>query len=1127
MEERRNTVKQYSQNSKRRRLPRALEVLFALWALIVFCTATAMAQTGFSGLRGNVTDNSGAIVQGAQVVLTQPATGEKVRTAVSDQGGNFEFPNLTPGTYQVTSERAGFKAFVANDVVLDAGQVRRLDIRLAVGSTNETIEVHAGAALINTEGGSITGTFDKAKVADAPVIDSYPEPNALILTLPGVQGAGWDLKISGQDSSQQSMQVDGVANDRSGEQSNNMHFFDEATVATVNAPADSSRVVAYNLTSKRGQNDFHGMVYYEHFNAGLNAKAHPQSKRSPYIEHDWQAELSGPIWRNHTFFYASWFEQRVPLGSYNVATVPTQAMWNGNFAGFAPIIDPQTGKPFPNNQIPANRISPVSEAVKQYYPTPNIGDPNVFQSNNFGWQHPFSSSNYLGDWPFVRIDHNISSKNSIYGRWLQRKTPFVLPGSLPSTLWTRLRDNRQSAVADTHVFSPTVVNVLRFGYSTDWLEDGAPEAGRHPLDGGDVIKAIGLQGVNPSHYNQAGTPAISINGISRFSTVTGGVKNDDRTYSLEDSVTWQKGRHVMKFGGDGTLFRFHSGVVPDYGSFTFNGGFTGGAPGSSFADFLLGLPRTSKRSDPFVNRRVNNTELGFYGMDTFKVTSKLTLEYGLRWDYYGLPRYQDGLMYNFDLGTGTVLVPQDKLSLVNPRYPSNIKIAPGQVVPNASLANFRPRVSAAYLLRPGFVVRGGYGQFTQRFSRWYSDLASNQGPGPFAHLAESYTNQMVSGQPLFSFPNPFPDPSLAKPAPSQQVLALPKNWDNGVIHQFNLSIEKQIANTGVRASYIGSRSLGQNFISSSNTGQWLNVNIAPPSQQAYDNSRLPYPNMAGVYDYRSDGQAKYDSLQLEASRRQGWATFDAHYTWASSFNNEFNTDDTAHPTKAWARDSGLRRNLLAVTSVLKLPFGRGAQHLSSAPRFVDAVVGGWTAETISYFGSGDYMTPYFYGYDVANNNYNSYLPDVIPGAHPDLSPSERSEKRFFNTAVYHRDAASGAFIYDHTGAFAIPGCSTTDPLCLNSSPANVGRLGNARVSSILGPRLDVNHLSLAKTIPTGERVRTTFTTAITDIFNHPLFYHPDTYINAPDAGQLVWARADTDPEEAGHRQIAFKLRVEF
>jgi len=153
-------------------------------------------------------------------------------------------------------------------------------------------------------------------------------------------------------------------------------------VTTVNATADSSRVVAYNLTSKRGENQFHGMVYYQHFNAGLNSIPHPQTKRTGYIQHDWQAELAGPIWKNHTFFYLSWYEQLIPLGSFNFATVPTQAMWNGDFSGFSPIIDPQTGAQFPNNQIPADRISPVSAALQQYYPLPNIGDPGAFTSNN-------------------------------------------------------------------------------------------------------------------------------------------------------------------------------------------------------------------------------------------------------------------------------------------------------------------------------------------------------------------------------------------------------------------------------------------------------------------------------------------------------------------------------------------------------------------------------------------------------------------------------------------------------------------------------------------------------------------------------------------------------------------------
>jgi hypothetical protein len=603
------------------------------------------------------------------------------------------------------------------------------------------------------------------------------------------------------------------------------------------------------------------------------------------------------------------------------------------------------------------------------------------------------------------------------------------------------------------------------------------------------------------------------------------VWNDDRTFSYEDSVTWNKGKHVWKFGGNGTAFNFHYGVIPNYGSFNFSGQFTG----DGFADFLLGLPHSSSRKDVMVNRTDTTGELGFYAMDTFKVTPRLTLEYGLRWDYYGLPRWEDGLMYNFDLASGKVLVPQDKISLVNPLYPTNIPIAAGQVVSEASALNFRPRVSAAYMLGKGLVIRGGYGQYTQRFSNWYSDLADNQGAGPFAHLSQKYTNRWNSttNQPLFSFPNPFPTSGGPNPAPSQTVLALPKKWDNGVIHQYNVSVEKEVAKMGLRASYIGSRSMGQNYIGSPTTWQWLDLNVPAPSAQPFDPSRLPYPYLAHVYAYRSDGEAKYDSLQLEATRKAGWVTFDAHYTWASSLNNMLNTDNVKEPTKFWAMDSTLRRNLIGITSVWKLPFGRGTEHLNQAPKALDTLVSGWSLQTISYFGSGDYLTPYFWGPDVANNNYNSFLPDVIPGKSPNLPRNKRSENRWFNTSVYHLNPDGVTYTYDEIGAFKIPGCSDSDPLCLNTSPANVGRFGNARVSSILGQPLDVHHLSIAKVFPITERVRGTFSTEIADLFNHPLFYDPDTYIDDAGVGQLVTARSDYGPEEAGHRQIAFKLRFEF
>src|SRR5512146_2823519 len=304
---------------------KASRPLVTLMLVLVLLTSAAVAQTGFSGLRGNVTDVTGAVVPGAKVVLTEPATGVQVRSSVTDSQGNFEFPNLKPGTYEVRSQMAGFKAFLATDVQLDAGQIRRLDIQLAVGGAQDSVEVRAGAAVINTEGGTISNTVETKNNQDIPLIETYPSPYSLFATMPMVQGRDWGINIAGQNEDQMSIQINGMSNDRAGEQNNNLRVVEEATVTTVNAGADSSRVVSYNLTTKRGGNAWHGALMYQHYNSALNATPHPEPEKQAYIQHDWQAEIGGPIWKDHTFFYASWFQNRSPLGSYHTATVPTEA----------------------------------------------------------------------------------------------------------------------------------------------------------------------------------------------------------------------------------------------------------------------------------------------------------------------------------------------------------------------------------------------------------------------------------------------------------------------------------------------------------------------------------------------------------------------------------------------------------------------------------------------------------------------------------------------------------------------------------------------------------------------------------------------------------------------------------
>src|SRR5213594_1573310 len=388
-------------------------------AAFVVAGGTLPAQSDKSTIRGTVTDPSKAVVPGVEITLTEVETNVAVRTVLSDANGNFEMPDLKPGLYRLKADLAGFKSFLADAVRLDGVQTRRIDVTLEVGTTAETVTVEAGAAVITTDTGTIGGGIDKRQFADTPLIDVYPSPFAVLTTVPGIQGNGWDLVISGQQRTQYSQGMDGIENDRTGEQSNNMNFFEEVQVVTVNASAESSRIAAYSMTSKRGQSQFHGTVYYKHFNSGLNSRLFFDTRKTPFIQHEWQAEAGGPIWKDKTFFYASWMQQRIPLGFFKLASVPTLKMRQGDFTQFArTIIDPQTGQPFPGNVIPASRINTVSaKAQELYYPTPNLGTGDTL-TNNYGWTHPFHYDFYQGDWPFVRLDHNISAKNSIYARWI-------------------------------------------------------------------------------------------------------------------------------------------------------------------------------------------------------------------------------------------------------------------------------------------------------------------------------------------------------------------------------------------------------------------------------------------------------------------------------------------------------------------------------------------------------------------------------------------------------------------------------------------------------------------------------------------------------------------------------------
>jgi hypothetical protein len=1070
-------------------------------------SAAILAQSVVSGLRGTVTDPNGAVVAGAQVTLTEPSTGS-AKTVVTDSSGNYEFAELKPGTYKITVTGQGFSTYQADEVLIENLQTRRVDVSLKVGSEAESVTVNAGAAVITTEGGTISSNFSKLRVADNPTTDTYPSPYSLFTTLPGVQGNGWDLKVSGQNASQQTIGLDGVINDRYGEQNNNINFYDEATITTVNATADNARVVNYNLVSKRGENKFHGMAYYKRFDSVFDARDFFEPQKTTRFEHEAQGEISGPIWKNKTFFYFSWFYQRVPTGTFFTAQVPNTKWRTGDFSDLlghpdpnddTVIYNPFTGNPFPGNKIPVNMLSQVALKLQNYFPTPNSDIPG---NANFSWIHPFADDYFKANFPFIRVDHNFTKNNSLNAKWTRRKTPYVLGDNVPDLFWTRLRNHGQFSATDTQIFASNLINSFTFGWSHDRIEDGLPTAGQKPVVGSQVISETGLQGTNPGGFTGVGFPSISFSSVTNLNTVSGGIRANDDTLSYEDSVTWTKGRHVLKFGGEVNTFKAFSGVIPNYGSLTFDGSFSG----FDYADFLLGLPITSSRVSPRVNRTRNNKEMGFYGTDSFKVNQRLTVDFGLRWDYYGLPRYKDGLEYNFDPSTGTLIIPTGTRSEVDPAYPGAITIVEGNPIPKADLKNFRPRVSAAYRFGEDFILRGGYGQFTERFSRFYFDLAL--GGGPFSKFAETYTNSINdSGQPLFQLPNPFPASQDGRSFPgAQSVSGFPLQNNDGTIHQYNISLEKEINGLGLRASYIGSRGVGLRA--------FVPINERTPSATGATNPR-PYPQYRTISYLRNDFGSKFDSMQFEVQRRRGDFTFDAHYTYSLTRSNLYYeprtgttlpaSPDPYNPTSQWAVDSGTRKHLFVATSQWSLPLGKGRRYLSNMPGVVDAILGGWRIQTISYIGSGQYFTPYICGQSQAK--YGTYgggciRPDV--SGDPNFSRSQRSVEQWYNSS-----------------AFSIP---------------TSGTYGNAKADSLEGPGLHVHHISLAKTFSWNERYKLTYTWSVANIFNTPNFGNPSgdihCVLNNPDdycgaALGYTLGVGGGAPENGGHRSMYMKLRFEF
>ena len=462
-------------DSRSRSTKLCLVWLMLVGVALLLAPARCGAQTNLATIRGTVTDPSGAAVPNVAVLLTNVAT-NGTRKTVSNANGDFEVPYLLPGAYRLECTATGFEKFVAEDVRIVGSEARRVDVQMRIGSASTLVTVTAGAAVIATENAQITGGFTQGVYRDSPV-SSQEFPSAQMLMSPLVQSnqGGFGLQIAGLPTTQVEESMDGVENDGAYNLVNDVHDAEDVQITTANSPAEYSRAANYSITGKGGSNSFHGKVDFDEINSGLNARFSLNPTKIPFKTHLGIGDLAGPLKKDRTFFYVGATMAFVPSESFFNESVPDALERQGNFSQTTtPIINPYTGTQFPGNIINIPFSSVTSTMQQKYIPLPNQGAATA-TGNNYGYYWPHPTDLFKIAYWNVRLDHNFSSKHSLFGRYSNRISPYLLNGSFPNVgTWTRNRYHDSWLASDTYSFTSNLVNNFRWGRSLDHIHDGIP-----------------------------------------------------------------------------------------------------------------------------------------------------------------------------------------------------------------------------------------------------------------------------------------------------------------------------------------------------------------------------------------------------------------------------------------------------------------------------------------------------------------------------------------------------------------------------------------------------------------------------------------------------------------------------
>jgi hypothetical protein len=1007
-------------------------IVFPLLMALFLSLPAARAQfLDQGGLTGAIQDPSGAAIPGAEVTLTNPET-SFTQTTKSNGSGVYVFSPLKIGTYIITVKAQGFEQTTQKSIPVNIGQRTSVNITLKPGAVTESVTVTDAPPILQTQDSSTGETFTSREINETPLNSR----NAIYLAqlAPGIapsngsraRGTG-DFDANGMRAEQNNFVLDGVDNNTV-----TVDFLG-GTSYVINPPPDAlaqfkvstsnysaeyghSAGALVSASVKAGTNHIHGDVWEYLRNDFLDTHdwtTTPTSKTPEYRQNLFGATLGLPIIKDHLFFFGDVQNNRIIyVQAQSPLTVPTALERSGDFsellnsaningAHAVQLYEPQdnltpltcparatAANPTGNNVLCNNQIDATAQKILNMYPQPNS---TLFGVANQNYTYTLHQPQFTFQWD-ARMDWNITKKDQAFARfsYLNQRgsndAPLgpVLDGGggngSSNVSGLQLNYGNNFVFSETHIFSPNLVNEFRFAY--DFGHFAILNPGYNlPNEAAD----LGLGGVpeGPGFPNNGGLPTVSVGGIAAFGSHAYRPENEhENEYQIIDNIAWNLGNHSIRIGFSYQTLRSYTGS-PSYShpTYTYSGTITS-KPGTAntgygVADFLTNNMSSGSISPYGVFNDAQDLPAA-YVQDDWRATRKLTVNLGVRWEYFQPYKEMAGEQANFvadssgvSTGTGEYILPaRDRNITLNPLFLNvlakdhiQLEYWDNDRLTNPSHLNFAPRVGFAYSATPRTIVRGGYGLFYQ--GQQSAGGAVNLGTNyPFLFndnfiapscpagsacqnngytLETGFSNAIAQGLTTF-----FVTPGL---------IGQSKNLKTTYAQDFNVAVEQAFTNNFVfTLSYVGTR--GRHLATAVNEN--LSTVLLPSgSAQAY----LPFPDFGGTTNMLYIGNSDYNSLQTKLQKRiTHGLDFAANYTWAHSMDDSGNPlgngigayrNSSIIPIRQDLTDSGFdTRHRLTFNGFYRLPFGRGESYLSHSSRLVDALLGGWSTNVTWQIQSG-------------------------------------------------------------------------------------------------------------------------------------------------------------------------------